>query len=359
MQRILVRSPNWIGDQVLAFPFFHHLRKAYPRSRITAVCVEWVEATQYRGLVDEVVRLPRAYHGTLRERVQLIEQAAAELRSKGPWDLSITLPNSLSSAWLAFRSGSRRRIGYRADGRGLLLNAGVDWEKGASVHRAQAYLNLLPEIARPARPAQEFWGVAPEDELDEPLPGELEKFDHARFWPGVEQVPRPAAEYWVLAPGATADSRRWPVEYFRQLARKVHQTTGLPGVIVGGPKEAPLASELSAERELGLLDRTAQGPVTGLAHLFEGARFTVSNESGLAHVAALCGSFTQIICGAADPKRTRPLGPGKVQVAINPVECWPCERNQCSQPPGLLIQCLRGIRSEAVWEEIERGLRAK
>ena len=28
IKKLLVRAPNWIGDQVLAFPFFHYLRKA-------------------------------------------------------------------------------------------------------------------------------------------------------------------------------------------------------------------------------------------------------------------------------------------------------------------------------------------
>ena len=54
---ILVRAPNWIGDQVLAFPFFHHLRKAYPKAHIAAVCVPWVENVQFKTLVDEVIVL--------------------------------------------------------------------------------------------------------------------------------------------------------------------------------------------------------------------------------------------------------------------------------------------------------------
>jgi heptosyltransferase-2 len=356
-ERILVRAPNWIGDQILAFPFFHYLRRAYPRARVTSVCVDWVEPLQFAGLVDQVYRLPRAYRGTLREKLELLEQAARELRSQGPWDLSISLPNSLSSAWLLYRAGAKRRRGYKSDGRGWLLNDGLRWDPSPGLHRAQAYADLLPDGARPAIPMQEFWGVPAENELDEDLPGELPRFDHARYWPGVEQVEPPKQPYWVLAPGATADSRRWPVEYFRELARKIHATTKMPGVVVGGPKEAPLASALCAERELGLIDRVAQGPVTGLARVFGGAKFTVCNESGLAHVAALCGSFTQIVCGAADPRRTRPLGPGKVQVAINPVDCWPCERNACTQPAGLQIQCLRGIPSETVYEEIQRGQR--
>jgi heptosyltransferase-2 len=358
MSSILVRSPNWIGDQVLAYPFHHYLRQAYPSSRITAVCVPWVEDLQFRNLVDEVVVLEKPAGPGLLDRFRVLEDCARRLRAAGPWDLAFSLPNSFSAAWLLYRAGARRRRGYRVDGRGLLLDEAVAWDPSPERHRAQAYVDLLPERARPDRPAREFWGIPPENDLEPGVEGVLERFDAPAAWRGFEPVQPPAGPYWVLAPGATAESRRWPLEYFVQLASRVREQTGWTGAIVGGPKEAPLADELGRDARLGLVDYTARGPVPVLSRLFAGARFTVCNESGLAHVAALCGSPVQIVCGAADPRRTRPLGPGRVQVAINPVECWPCERNFCDQPPGLKIQCLRGIAPESIWEEIRRGIRA-
>ena len=129
-------------------------------------------------------------------------------------------------------------------------------------------------------------------------------------------------------------------------------------MVVGGLSEVRLAMKIT--EELGsqvALDRVAQGPVSGLFTLFRGARFTVSNDSGLAHVAALCGSPTQVIWGAGDPKRTQPIGPGKVRITLNPVECWPCERNHCSLPGPQKVQCLKGIHPDSVWEEIRRGFK--
>jgi heptosyltransferase-2 len=358
---ILVRAPNWIGDQILAFPFFHHLRKAYPRARITSVCVPWVADLQFKTLVDEVVTLekPRPGAGFI-EKFRHLDEQARRLRLPGSqeWDLGFSLPNSFSSAWLLRRAGVRERIGYRFEGRGLLLNRGVDLpdERFGIHHRAQAYVDLLPRNVRPKREVREFWGVLPENDLDDPIPGELASFDADRFWPGPRVAP-PKDLYWILAPGATAESRRWPVDYFIALARKITEATNLVGVIVGGPKEAPLAERLCQFEELRLVDYTARGPVPSLAKLFAGAEFTVTNESGLAHVASFCGSFTQIVCGAADPRRTKPTGPGLVQVSLNSVECWPCEKNVCAQPMQSQIQCLKGIKPEIVWEEIRRGLK--
>ncbi|MBC7692790.1 MAG: glycosyltransferase family 9 protein [Methylotenera sp.] len=357
--KILLRAPNWIGDQILAYPFYHYLKKAYPKARITVACVPWVKELQFVDLVDEVFILSRPSTPSFRDKVSILEQDARALKAKGPFDLSFALPNSISTAWLTFRAGSRRRRGYRFEGRGILLNEGTSWPRNEKhiVHRAQSYVNLLPENARPSRDVQEFWGIPPENDLDQAIPGEMLAFNAEKSWSDYVPLESPDEPYWVLAPGATADSRRWPIEYFVNLVERVHKETGWKGLIVGGPKEAPLAQRLCHDQRLKLIDMTARGPVPVLSKIFKNAKFTVCNESGLAHVASFCGSFTQIVCGAADPRRTQPLGPGRVQVAINPVECWPCEKNTCSQIPEKKFQCLRGIRADMVWEEIQRGLK--
>ncbi len=356
MNRILIRCPNWIGDQVLAYPFYYFLRRAFPRSRIAAACVPWVSDLMFHDLVDEVIVLPRPRGPGIGARFRALEEGASRARALGPWDLGIALPNSISSAWFLRRSGAQRRRGYRSDVRSWLLNEGVAWNADPGRHRAQAYLDLLPPEATATRDAREFWAGLPEDDLDSGTPGELRAFDAVASWSGIRGPERPPGDYYVIAPGATAESRRWPEEYFVRLARMIADQKGWTGVIVGGASEAVLATRWAAEEELRLLDRTASCPVSGLHGLFSGAKFTVCNESGLAHVAALSGSFVQVVCGAADPRRTRPLGPGRVQVAVNPVDCWPCERNTCSQPIEAKIRCLRGISPETVWEEIQRGL---
>jgi len=125
--------------------------------------------------------------------------------------------------------------------------------------------------------------------------------------------------------------------------------------VVGGPKEAPLADQLNTEFNCGLKDFTSKGKVCDLWKVFAQSQVTITNESGLAHVASFCGAKVQIICGAADPRRTQPLGPGPVQVLYNPVNCWPCEKNTCAQKAGKILQCLRGIEPDAVWKDMKSG----
>ena len=326
MLSILVRSPNWIGDQVIARPFFHALRLAHPHAHIGAACVPWVADLQYRDLVDEVVVLPSRGLGA----------AAARLRAARRWDVGVSLPNSFSAAWMLFRAGARERIGYAAGWRSLLLNHSRPWPRAAKEHRAATYLGLLP----PGAPAVATAGAS---------------FNPARVWPHANPVAPPPGTYWVAAQGSNAESRRWPPESFAALARLVVQATGMTGVVVGGRAEAPLAARLCADPAARLSDLTARGPASALWRVFGGAKFVVSNDSGLAHLAALCGAPVHVVWGGGDPDVTKPLGPGRVHVHSNAVSCWPCVRNTCSQPAALKIRCLTGTTSAAVWESIRAG----
>jgi heptosyltransferase-2 len=356
---ILVRSPNWIGDQILAYPFFHFLRRGFPRAKITVSCSPWTQSVQFENLVDKVVPLPKIREQGLWSRFQAWELASRELRKQGPFELAITLPNSFSSAWIQYRTGARERTGYATDGRRLFLTRPMAWEPEKLGHRAEAYVHLLPESARPPRKFSltDFWGVPPENDLDPGIPSVV-KFDPLKSWASAEPLLVPVDEpYWVLAPGSTADSRRWPLENFANLARRIAKETGWTGLVVGGINEAPVAARLCEDPELKLKDLTAQGSVASLWPIFKNAKLTVSNDSGLAHVASICGSPVQIVWGAGDPKRTEPLGPGRVRVLFNPVDCWPCEKNTCTQPSAGTLACIRGIDSDHVWEEMKSGLR--
>jgi len=363
--KILIRSPNWIGDQILSYPFFYHLRKAYPKSQIAVSCVPWVRDVQFRNLINEVYVLPRPENPSLLAKWKALELGAEALRKEGPWDLGICLPNSFSSAWLLYRAKVARRRGYSADGRGFLLHESLPWTKGDPIsmgkqvsHRSEAYAQLLPREIQPIPNAQEFWGVYPLNELDPKIPGVLNTFEVEKEWPqGPDSnvMSPPAEKYWVLAPGTTAESRRWPASQFATLARRVADETGWTGVIVGGAAEGEVAKSLTENSSLKLLDWTAKGVVTSYSKIFQQAQFTVCNDSGLAHLASLCGSSVYVVWGAGNPKRTEPIGPGKVNVIMNPVECWPCESNICSQVPQKRLGCLKGISADDVWKEIKAG----
>src|SRR5262249_3400371 len=121
-------------------------------------------------------------------------------------------------------------------------------------------------------------------------------------WPVPELlVPAPGLAAWrrrlgispaeilvALAPGAVGPSKRWPIEAYAALARRLAQQ-GFFVAVVGGPDEKPLAAHIVAaagERAYDLTGPDLRNAVLALA----AARAAVSNDSGLLHVAAALGA---------------------------------------------------------------------
>ena len=336
MKRILVRAPNWIGDQVMAYAFYSQLRKDHPQAWIGVVCTEWVKDIQFRGYVDEVFILPKFKKKSLWNSYQSIRRIAAELRDKGPWDLGYLLPNSFGSAFLFYLAKVKAIRGYQTDLRGYFLTEKVKWNPDPMIHRADTYFNLVLSGGSEFDSAKEYFT----------------KFDPFKQWPEVIPQEIPRERYVVIAPGATADSRRWSAQNFSDLIKNIEIKYGYKSVIVGGTAEKSIAEEF-IQKNIPILDYTGKGSVSSLWKLFQNSQFVICNESGLAHVASLCGAKVFIVCGAADPKRTKPVGPGSVKVITNSsVDCWPCEKNVCQFQDQRMNQCHEGILPSRVMTEI-------
>ncbi len=324
----------------MAYAFFSQLRKSYPDAWIAVVCTEWVKDIQYKGFVDEIFVLPKVAKKTLVSSFLSIHKTAKNLKAKGPWDLGILLPNSFGSAYLFFAAGVKQIRGYQADLRSIFLSQKLTWNPDSTIHRSDSYLQLLKLEGLEFQSAKEY----------------LQKFDPVKHWPDSSAQNTPKTPYVVIAPGAVAESRRWNVRKFAQLIASIQQQWGVEIAVVGGPSEKIILKEIS-EMKIQVLDYVAKGSVSSLWKLFQNSKFVVSNDSGLAHVASICGAKVQIIWGAGDPSRTMPLGPGKVKSLTNTqVSCWPCEKNICQFYDERRNQCHEGISSERVMESIERVL---
>ena len=109
--RVLVRLPNWLGDALLARPLLHALGRLTPAAEVVAV-----GPAPLIGLLaaDRVFARGIGWPVTGAER----GAALAELKRFRP-DVALVLPPSFSSAWLAWRTGAPRRIGFAADRRSL------------------------------------------------------------------------------------------------------------------------------------------------------------------------------------------------------------------------------------------------
>jgi hypothetical protein len=117
-QRILVVMPNWLGDGVMATPLLRELRVLYPQAHIATLQKPLLGAvTSGLPFVNAVMEYPtRSTGGAGRQMATVLRWMR-----DNHFDLAILLPNSFRSAWLAWRAGIPRRLGYARDGRQMFL----------------------------------------------------------------------------------------------------------------------------------------------------------------------------------------------------------------------------------------------
>ena len=145
VRKILVRAVNWLGDAVMTTPALGAIRASFPNAHITLLANPLVARmfTPHEAVDQVVVYDKQGVHAGLAGRLKL----AAQLRGGG-FDLAILLQNAFDAALIAWLARIPRRIGYKSDGRGLLLTRGVAVTAAArQLHHVDYYLTMLAACA--------------------------------------------------------------------------------------------------------------------------------------------------------------------------------------------------------------------
>ena len=158
-----------------------------------------------------------------------------------------------------------------------------------------------------------------------------------------------AGDYVVLAPGANPNNQRLSVHAFAALAARL-VTEGLTPVVLGaGPDDKALAAAIQAEVPQAL-DLTGQGGLAYAAAWIVEARALVGMDSGLAHIAAGCGTPTLAVFGPTRPRHSAPWGPRVRVVRKEDLPCLECMVFICPVPGH---PCMNAIGTEQLWQELE------
>jgi heptosyltransferase II len=307
MTRTLVIAPQWIGDAVMTQPLMARL---HARGDVISVAaLPWV-APVYRAMpqVTEVVELPFA-HG----RLDWAKRRTLAASLKGRFDAALVLPNSIKAALIPWLARIPVRIGYQGEGRPWLLNKRLPNPSGRPPMVA-FYSALAGEDSRTTEPP-------------------VLQFDAAFLRRAVDAVGVQAQAYWVFAPGAEyGPAKCWPASHYAELARALFLRYGQPVLLLGSVKEAALCEEIATAAPGACRVLAGKTSLIDAMALIAASRGTVSNDSGLMHVAAAFGVPQVAVFGSTSPEHTPPLN-SRAQVIWLKEElqlaCMPCFERTC------------------------------
>ena len=150
----------------------------------------------------------------------------------------------------------------------------------------------------------------------------------------------------VLNPGAAyGQAKRWPLEKFAELAKKLQKTKKADILIVGSSHEDQLCESivsLMPEKPRNLAGKTS---LRMLAAIISYSDLFVTNDSGPMHMANALKIPVVAIFGPTDPKITGPFQEPSVVIKKDP-PCWPCSYRECPFDH----RCMMDIEPEEVYQ---------
>jgi len=311
MRRILVVGPSWIGDTILAQPLFNLLHARHENLGLDVLAPPWTLPLLER--MPEVRRaIPSPFlHGDLKLGAR---RALGRALAAGAYDQAIVLPNTFKSALVPWFARIPRRTGYIGELRHWVLNDARRLDKEQHPRLVQRYAAL---------------GLPRGESLKPPLPALGLRIDEATRRATLDrlglEVGKPAV---VLCPGAEyGPAKRWPARYYAELAQGL-AARGCAVWLVGSQKDRETGAEIA--RAAGGVCRNLCGE-TGLGEaidLIATGAITVSNDSGLMHVAAAVGRPVVALFGSSSPAYTPPH---TFQATILKLDlpCSPCFKRAC------------------------------
>lgn len=311
---VVVRSPNWLGDCVMAMPAVRNLKKVLGSEPLTVAAPAKIAAIwRTCPFVDQVIAL---------EKPRSFLRSSSQLRA-GKFGSAVLLPNSLRTAAEATLALIPQIIGYPGHARAWLLTNVV--EKSAfnfqRQHLQYAYIDLISAIGG--------------DDAD--------SFPELRV-PALDASPaadgRPQLS---LCPGAEyGPAKRWPAPFYAEVAKRFIAEHNARVVLLGAPKDqlaAAMITALCPEVE----DKTGKTSLDEFIAELTRSKLVLCNDSGSMHLASALGVPTVAIFGSTEPRRTAPLGP-RTAILREHVPCSPCFLRECP----LDFRCMTALPPETV-----------
>ncbi len=294
--RIVVRSPNWLGDAVMSFRAARAFKLGRPDARLAILtpaklpgcgnsCPRWTRSSPLNP--GSRFSRWRRKSGALRRGRAVSEfapQRAGGLAGGDPSPLRI--------------SRAQSRVFPQPDPVGKK----EEEKEGRSQTRAPCgpVLHAGREVRRSRTPA-----------------------------PAPSQPPCSRKPVIGVCPGAEyGPAKRWPAESFRKTMDLVSAKLDCKWVILGVAADQPIAAEIIAGFPGEVEDLTGKTSLDGLVETLETLTALVTNDTGTMHLADFLGVPLVSIFGSTEPDLTGPRNEKSV-VIRHRVECSPCFLRDC------------------------------
>jgi len=334
VNRLLIRSTNWIGDAVMTTPAVRSIRNNFPHAHISMLAKPWVAPVfAHSPQVDDIIE----FDANGRHRgVTGILRLSKDLR-RFRFDAAVFLQNAAEAALIAFMAGIPRRIGFDTDARRLLLTHPVRCTPSIkAIHQTGYYLEILKGVGlhTGAQTLELNLGAADKQKARQVLR------DHGMG---------PDAPIIGLNPSATfGPAKQWFPRRYAALGERLHREYDATMLIFGGPSDRDLGGRISGMMNAPCIDLSGRTSLGEAMALIDRCDAFVTNDSGLMHVAAALNTPLVAVFGSTNSSTTSPYADSSRIVRV-PMDCSPCMQPVC--PLGHM-NCMKAVSVEMVTDAL-------
>lgn len=343
--KILIVHVNAIGDIVMSMPSLRAIRKKFANSEIALLCQDWAPMLlRNENLIDRFICVRVPWTGSadrsLKSLVRLLKTLLG-LRRQG-FDMGICLRGDPKSIALLAMANARNRISYgeyfgRRTGKYLLRavvpiesrgNHIMDWGRGVARHLGCDWEDMKTQYFTKTQSQLEY----------------VKRF--------LESAGVVLGHHVVVAinPGHKSKLTGWETDRWREVLEYLQTKEQVRVLAFGAAYEKQAIEELiSGSSAVAVIE-----PLEYLPVFAQFCDLIVCLDSGMAHIAALVGTYSVVLFGPADPAVTAPRTDRAKIVIKHGYDCRPCKRRKCLINGDLDIgACMQDIEVSDVIEAVE------
>lgn len=173
-------------------------------------------------------------------------------------------------------------------------------------------------------------------------------------------------EYFIIYPSASTEYKRWPVERYVEIAKKMYNILNIPLILCGTGVDREINDKfknLLGDRipVIDMLDKTT---ILEYIDLIKNAKYVITNDTGIYHIATISQVPTAVLSGGYTFDRYMAYNfEGKEKfkrpyIIVEEMKCFNCE-NRCIYKNEIdkTWPCLEKITIEKAWKTIEKMIK--
>ena len=327
-QNILIRLPNWLGDMVMSTAFIKAVQQQYPDAIIDVVVKKGIDflLDYFPKHNQHFIFDKEVYKG-----ISGAFKFGKQLRQQKRYDIFFCLPDSLSSAVMAFGVDATKTVGYKKELRSVLLTN--SYQKKKNIHRVEEYVDLLKQFIKTEVDV-------PSVELNTSI---TEKKNAV-----------------IVNINSEASSRRLPAEKAVSIINTLSKQITEEIILVGSPKEKIFVDEVyqQLDNKNNVTNSSGKTNLPELINLLGSCPVMLTTDSGPAHVANALGTYTVVLFGAGNENNTAPYNKtNRSIIRLGQLTCEPCVSNTCklySTP-----KCLAMLDENIIVQQVIAAIKTK